>query len=76
MAWISTRNRLPVNTGHYLVTCEINYYNGGNMQKKGNGSTRSIQVAYFDITRKWNKASVIAWRNLPNEYRDKGELIC
>lgn len=71
MAWIPARNRLPVNAGHYLVTSEINYYSGGNMQKKSNGTMRSIQVAYFDITGKWNVACVLAWRNLPNEYKGK-----
>ncbi len=66
--WINVKKNLPRNEGHYLVTSELNYYNGGCWDKNKDGTSRSMQVAYFDITKNWNITHVIAWMDLPKPY--------
>ncbi len=76
--WVSVKERLPDEKGHYLVTSALNYYHGGCWDETEKGTSRSLAIAYYDGTDKiggknyWNHSHVIAWKLLPDIYR--GEL--
>ncbi|MBG9657837.1 DUF551 domain-containing protein [Cytobacillus firmus] len=73
--WILVSERLPEHSGHYLVTSELNMYHGGCLDETGEGTSRSLAIAFYDGTNKigaanyWNCPSVIAWKPLPDIYR-------
>lgn len=68
--WIPVSEKLPEKRGHYLITSRLNYYHGGCWDTNRDGTTQSMQVAYFDITGNWNRTHVLAWMPLPEIYRE------
>lgn len=72
--WVSVTTSLPNKHGHYLVTCDLNMYRGGNLEVSDNRSVRSIQVAYF-CAGAFNMPEVIAWAELPSIYTGKTEAM-
>ena len=60
--WIPVSERLPEESGEYLVTTD-GRYNG------------EIDIAYFTATEeKFHKAGkIFAWKPLPEPYREEGE---
>lgn len=80
--WISVKERLPDAPGHYLVCTNVNYWNGGCMDKNEEhkycesgtpigffGTTMSVLDCYYDITGDWNRVCnchVTHWMPLPD----------
>lgn len=56
--WIPCSERLPEDTGAYLVTCT-------------NGNTKVGHFSTFD--NRWSDAKATAWMPLPEPYREDGE---
>ena len=77
--WIPVEERLPDKPGHYLVCTNVNYWQGGCMDKNGSssnagttdgyaGTTLSVLDCFYDITGDWNRvcnAHVTHWMLLP-----------
>lgn len=75
--WISVKDRLPEEPGHYLVITSINYWHGGCLDKNPtyHGTTKgyentamSVLDCYFDSTGDWNRVCnchVTHWQPLP-----------
>ena len=61
MNWIPTSERLPDETGAYLVSCV-------------NGNVKVGHFSTFD--NKWSDAKATAWMPLPKPYEAKGETDC
>lgn len=72
--WVPVTEALPDKHGHYLVTCDLNMYRGGNLEVSDNRSVRSIQVSYF-VAGAFNMPEVIAWTEMPDIYDGKTEAM-
>lgn len=61
MNWIPITDRLPDETGAYLVSCV-------------NGNVKVGHFSTYD--NKWSDAKATAWMPLPKPYEAKGETDC
>ena len=61
MNWIPITDRLPDETGAYLVSCV-------------NGNVKVGHFSTFD--NKWSDAKATAWMPLPKPFEAKGETDC
>lgn len=72
--WVPVQDRLPEESGHYLVTSDLNMYHGGNHETNAEGNGRSMQVSFFSAG-DFNVPKVIAWKQLPKAYNGKTQTM-
>lgn len=72
--WVSVQDRMPEESGHYLVTSDLNMYHGGNHETNDDGKARSMSVGFFSAD-EFNVPKVIAWKQLPKPYNGKTQAM-
>ena len=63
--WIPVGERLPKESGHYLVISKMNWAHGGNWEDDSGDIRRHIAIAFFDRVVKFNIPYVTHWQPLP-----------
>lgn len=63
--WIPVGERLPKESGHYLVISKMNWAHGGNWEDDSGDIRRHIVIAFFDRVVKFNIPYVTHWQPLP-----------
>ena len=63
--WIPVSERLPKESGHYLVISKMNWAHGGNWEDDSGDIRRHIAIAFFGRAVKFNIPYVTHWQPLP-----------
>ena len=73
MEWISVKDRLPTEQGHYLAIGTLNWAHGGCHDDNGGDRRKNMVIAFWDSTERFNRSDVTHWMPLPNPPHPKGE---